>query len=491
MLLQYRLVKFNALETNENLAEYVLLHDKILLFLRYPRYIYAIEKKFSNSSALLLEELLKSGMETAQSIILRAYAQSEIKNDQTLKEFRDSFNDLVGDKYFIRTPEVSEDPVPQLKINVHEVFTAPELDLKELKDIVDSGIAPASTAYWTVNFDKFHQNFRDKVLVDVIERQVDSNAGECFQFILQLMYNKTDPWATTSNPISYTEIKQIIERKSTNTELVKYIEQYVSIIEKDECGFLKKNDEAGGGMYTINMCNAFQKLAWAVIENVITQKFGSKAMRIFRVVRSRKYIEQEDIQREAMIPGKEAKLFTYKLLEENFLQIQTIKKTGGGGMGPAKAFYLFRVNQNSVSSKIIGINENVWKFISIFADCFDADRNLLQSAVQRDDPRDPRQRNQQETHGEIDATSVHCRSDEGARWSRRCNSRGLTVIWSIRHQSYWNFNLQINETLTPPEKEIVEKTKSRLKLLESSEVTIDEMLLILQLFVYFQSPQNK
>lgn len=352
MLVQYRLVKFNALESNENLAEYVLLHDKILLFLRYPRYIYMIEKKFSNSAALLLEELLKSGMETAESAILRAYAQSEVKNDQTLKEFRDSFKDLVGEKYFIRTPEVSEDPVPQLKINQHEVFITPELDLKDLKEIVESGIAPASSTCWTVNFDKFHQNFRDKILVDAIERQVDSNAGECFQFILQLMYNKTDPWATTSNPISYTEIKQIIERKSTNMELVKHIEQYVSIIEKDECGFLKKNDEAGGGMYTINMCNAFQQLAWAVIENVITQKFGSKAMRIFRVVRSRKYIEQEDIQREAMIPGKEAKLFTYRLLEENFLQIQTIKKTGGGGMGPAKAFYLFRVNQNSVSLEI-------------------------------------------------------------------------------------------------------------------------------------------
>ena len=352
MLVQYRLVKFNALESNENLAEYVLLHDKVLLFLRYPRYIYMIEKKFSNSSALLLEELLKSGMETAESAISRAYAQSEIKNDQALKEFRDSFKDLVSDKYFIRTPEVSEDPVPQLKIHQNEVFIIPELDLKDLKEIVESGIAPASSTCWTVNFDKFHQNFRDKILIDAIERQVDSNAGECFQFILQLMYNKTDPWATTSNPISYTEIKQIIERKSTNMDLVKHIEQYVSIIEKDECGFLSKNDEAGGGMYTINMCNAFQQLAWAVIENVITQKFGSKAMRIFRVVRSRKYIEQEDIQREAMIPGKEAKLFTYRLLEENFLQIQTIKKTGGGGMGPAKAFYLFRVNQNSVSLEI-------------------------------------------------------------------------------------------------------------------------------------------
>lgn len=46
---------------------------------------------------------------------------------------------------------------------------------------------------------------------------------------------------------------------------------------------------------------------------------------------------------------------------------------------------------------------------------------------------------------------------------------------------------QINETLTPPEKEIVEKSRIRLKRLESSEVATDEMLLLLQFFVYFQS----
>lgn len=346
--MQYRLVKFNALETNENLAEYSLLYDKVLLILRFPRYVYFIQKKFGNPSALLVEELLKSGVEITESVIVRAYVHSEVKNDQILKEFRDSFLDLVSERFFIRSPEVSDDPVPQLRVNQQDVFKAPELDLKELKTLIENGANPTLNIYWTVNFDKFHQSFRDKILTDAIERQVDSNAGECFQFIIQLMYNKTEPWASSSNPISYVEIKQLIERKSSNTELVKYVEQYVSLIEKDECGFLQKNDDAGGGLYTINMKLAFQQLAWAVIENVITQKFGSKATRIFRVVRSRKFIEQEDIQREAMIPGKEAKLFTYKLLEENYLQIQTIKKAGGGGMGPAKAFYLFHINQKHV-----------------------------------------------------------------------------------------------------------------------------------------------
>lgn len=52
-----------------------------------------------------------------------------------------------------------------------------------------------------------------------------------------------------------------------------------------------------------------------------------------------------------MIPSKEAKLFTYKLLEEHYLQAKPIRKPGGGGTGMAKCFFLFHVNQQQVIYK--------------------------------------------------------------------------------------------------------------------------------------------
>lgn len=112
----------------------------------------------------------------------------------------------------------------------------------------------------------------------------------------------------------------------------------------------------GGGQYVVDMSSAFENLALACVENVITERFGSKASRIFRVVRMKKYIEQEDLQKEAMIPAKEAKLLSYNLFQEQFLQIKTIRKAGGGGSGPAKAFYLFYLKHKQV----------IWKFILIF-----------------------------------------------------------------------------------------------------------------------------
>lgn len=89
----------------------------------------------------------------------------------------------------------------------------------------------------------------------------------------------------------------------------------------DQLKMLTKFGEMGGGQYCVQMKHAIDQLVWASIENVITEKFGTKATRIFRVVRLKGYIEQDEIQKEAMVPAKEAKLITYNLIEEHFLQV--------------------------------------------------------------------------------------------------------------------------------------------------------------------------
>jgi DNA-directed RNA polymerase III subunit RPC3 len=70
------------------------------------------------------------------------------------------------------------------------------------------------------------------------------------------------------------------------------------------------------------------------------------------LVRRHKYIEQEKIQQIAMIPAKEAKHLTYTLLEENYLQIQELKKPGLS-TAPAKIFFLFHIDLNQVARMTI------------------------------------------------------------------------------------------------------------------------------------------
>lgn len=390
-------------------------------------------------------------MGLSHSVIIGAYQHLDKKNDGNLKELRDSFLDLVSESYIVQCPEVSDDSVPQLRVNMNDSLRLPEMELKDLKGYIDKGTGPIDESsdknYWTVNTDRLHQSFRDKILIDAIERQIDPNAAECFQYILHQMYNNTDAWASTSNIISAAAVRQMIEKKSTNGELVKFFDQYMSIIEKDSCGFLTASADSYGG-YQVQLADAFKHLAWSVIENVISQKFGLKAARIFRVVKCKKFIEQDDIQREAMIPAREARLFTYNLMENNFIQIQSIKKSGTNS-GPAKPFFLFHVNQQRIARDLIET-------------CYKA---LLNAKI---------------------------RVTQDKEANKRLMEKSLRLqffIESLKERGESEENIQeINETITPPEKEIVDRTKMRLKRLENSQSMIDEQLLLLQLFIHYQTP---
>lgn len=75
-----------------------------------------------------------------------------------------------------------------------------------------------------------------------------------------------------------------------------------------------------------------------------------------------------------MVPSKEAKHLTYRLLADNFIEMAVVKKAGGGGMGPAKNFFMFHVNQLQLAMMTL---ETCYKalFNSITRAKFDAKMN--------------------------------------------------------------------------------------------------------------------
>lgn len=87
-----------------------------------------------------------------------------------------------------------------------------------------------SDVYWMVNTDRFHQEFRDELILSAVERKINSSASEVMKHILHQMYLRTKPWEPSSNPIPFVEIRQLVEKESSNLELIKYLDQYVSII---------------------------------------------------------------------------------------------------------------------------------------------------------------------------------------------------------------------------------------------------------------------
>lgn len=211
--------------------------------------------------------------------------------------------------------------------------------------------------------------------------------------------------------------------------------------------FVGKFGESAGGQYTIQMKHAIEQLTWAIIESIVEERFGKKAARIFRIVRQMKYCDQDDIQKEAMIPSKEAKLFTYKLAEENYFQIKTIRKSGAGGGGPAKSFCLFYVNQMQIVSMIL-------------EHCYKAMFNCL-------------------------TRSDHIKSEN--RRIIEKSQRLEVIVRAMKDRGQPEEYIQeIYETITPPEKELLESIKARCKNLLYAEIGLDETIFLLQLYQDYQ-----
>ena len=54
------------------------------------------------------------------------------------------------------------------------------------------------------------------------------------------------------------------------------------------------------------------------------ERFGSKCLRVFRLLLMKKVLEQKQVVDMAMIPSKEARELLYSLLAENFISLQVL-----------------------------------------------------------------------------------------------------------------------------------------------------------------------
>ena len=54
----------------------------------------------------------------------------------------------------------------------------------------------------------------------------------------------------------------------------------------DSYRLLHQIDDAGGGKYAVHMKELFTQITWNLVENVVTETFGSHAARLFRFVKN-------------------------------------------------------------------------------------------------------------------------------------------------------------------------------------------------------------
>ena len=136
-------------------------------------------------------------------------------------------------------------------------------------------------------------------------------------------------------------------------ELNEFQDQYLKVLEEDKTRFLDRVGDAGGGEYVVNAKHIFTELASATAENIILERYGSKALRIFRVIRQKLQVEESTLQHLVMIPAKETKLLTYTLMEANFIKVQELRKSMASNLG--KSFFMFFVDLPQVARMVIDL----------------------------------------------------------------------------------------------------------------------------------------
>ncbi|XP_044749477.1 DNA-directed RNA polymerase III subunit RPC3 [Coccinella septempunctata] len=449
ILIKYKLVSFERCSFKRSIAEYALCIENVLRMLRYPQYMILIKKKFGDQSEMIIEELLQNGYLTAGNTILNIAERLNCEKSE-LSTIKDKFVSLAVAKYIerIKLSEEDEHPVPVLEIPKSEMPDQLSIDMHLLTQAhmkkIDKKELPANE-YWTVNFDRFHQDMRDQCIVDAFTNRIDDNAGEFVKLLIQQMYIRTDPWAESSNPVPLSEIKRVATKKVTHPNLITFFDQYVNIIEQDNHDIIVKAGEASGGSFQIHLKKAFTVLAWEVVEQVILQKFDSKATRIFRLVKEKEFIDPEQLQQLVMIPSKDAKKISYELVQEKFLKIKDFKKPTSNS-GPVKSPTLFYIELESIVENLYSLCfKTLYNLIAKRNHEYDTNKRLLDK-------------------------------------KQRCNM----IVLLMKSQGATEEQIaEFEENITPPEREIITKVEKNIKKLNLAELEMDHTIFILEMYLKY------
>lgn len=143
-------------------------------------------------------------------------------------------------------------------------------------------------------------------MVNTMVRKIDAHAGVVTRHLLKLSFVKSDPWRPVSNPIPIMMIRDSIGNDTNSTDAVKYTDQYIRVmgtfykmisweyrreklqimtmyfvLEEDTSGIVGRSADYNGAIL-ICFKDFFDNLAISCISQIVEQKLGSKAARVFR-----------------------------------------------------------------------------------------------------------------------------------------------------------------------------------------------------------------
>lgn len=369
-------------------VEYCVCVERVLLMLRYPRYIYTAKSLYGDTGELIVEEILQRGhmtmSDTVRTVADRLTHNMEDGGSMEYSEVISAFSNLVETHFLQRCPLLVEEqsappsggqyeaPLPPATIiappsaeSNPDCYRLPQINLRgrgKKRRLSDDGgeqskskkVKPDNEVgdegvYWRINFMRFHLHFRDQAIISAVASKLDQMSSEIVRTMLRMSEVTTQPNAAHTQPLSANEIFRALPPTYSIGRPI--LDQYLTLLVDDPMEFVGKSGDSGGGMYVVNLHRALTNLARATLESVVQERFGSRSARIFRLLLRKRHLEQKQVEDFAMIPAKEAKDMLYTLLSADLVQLQEIPKTPDHA--PSRTFYLYSVHQLATARMLL------------------------------------------------------------------------------------------------------------------------------------------
>jgi len=464
ILVHHHLVQF-AKNKNQQ-TEYHIDLDLILRRKRFQKYVYCAKLKHGDVAELIVETLLLNGCDSLSRIAKRVADRLEVDEgeEKTVDEglVIQKCKELILAHFLtrVKNPNLTEECDTDQEDT--EKFTFPQgVGVKRKADgspdqqhtskrirtddsIVRTEQYEDDDIYWQVNFERLDQVFLDQMILDAVSERLDQSASKIVSTMLKMTETERTIVSTATRSIS---LFDIVKKLPGIPKLEQQeVHQYLSLLSDEKTGgFIIKTDEASGGMYSVNIKKSVEMLCHSSCSTIVQERFGSKACRVFRLLLQKKHLEQKQIGELAMIPFKEVKELLYKLFEERFLKIQEVSKAAD--YAPSRTFYLFAVDLPQVSRLLVNR-------------CYQAIGNMM---VRR--------------QSEMEENKRLLEKNE--------KIEGILAALSTTNEDTEQVMQELEELITPTEKQQLEKLKIDLARLEQGEIQVEETVFILQNYVQF------
>uniref|UniRef100_A0A8R1I0A7 DNA-directed RNA polymerase III subunit RPC3 n=2 Tax=Caenorhabditis japonica TaxID=281687 RepID=A0A8R1I0A7_CAEJA len=358
-LVNFGFITFH-LDTN-NRVLYVADADQIQHVITAPRLCLIAKTLFGPSAESICVELLSQGKLTVSEAIRRIQRTDE---SLVLSDIRNSFKELADSQFLIRCPAIGPEiyGCPQFVAN-NDPFAMPAAILEKKES--SSASAPAAEAssrkrkaggnepgandadagqYWRINWLKFDAYLRDELIIDYLigggststiatlnikkEPGVEDNGAgqDRTQYITQSVANlmfklnetRSKPMSLESITASITDLQRLV--KEHGLSLTKPdIELACQILVDESDGIFRKLGDSNGGLYTVDIRRALRQICRHHCESLIREQFEGRAIRVMRLLESRHFLDEEQVEKLSMMSAKEAREMLYALVEEGYV----------------------------------------------------------------------------------------------------------------------------------------------------------------------------